>query len=272
LANLNDYWTHIPSSHRSLILVCGLLFFWILEGTIPLFHHSYRKWRHAGPNLFFTLTTILVNFAFAYLIIKTCLWTAEFHFGLLYLVALPFWLRALVGLALLDLIGAYLIHWIEHRVKWMWKFHIIHHVDRYVDVTTANRHHPVESLFRALFTLLAVWISGSPVWLLMMYQSLSVLFAQFNHANIHFPAKVDRVLSWVIVSPDMHKVHHHYRQPLTDSNYGNIFAFWDRLFGTFTREDPEKLTYGLDTHLPEGQRDQIKNLLEIPFQAYRPRT
>lgn len=271
MINLSNYWAHIPSSHRSLILVCGLLFFWILEGAVPLSRLSYQKWRHAGPNLFFTFTTVVVNFAFAYLIIETCFWTSAHHFGVLYLFAMPSWLRALVGFALLDLISAWLIHWIEHRVKWMWKFHIIHHVDRHVDVTTANRHHPIESVFRALFTLLAVWVTGSPVWLLMMYQSLSVLFAQFNHANIRLPGFLDRALSWVIVSPGMHKVHHHYRQPLTDTNYGNIFSLWDRIFGTFARERAENLTYGLDTHLTEGERDRIGNLLEIPFQPYRSR-
>ena len=271
MTNFSQYWEHIPSSHRSLILVCGLLFFWILEGTIPLFTLSYRKWRHAGPNLFFTLTTVVINFLFAFAIVRTSFWTSDHHFGLLYLIPAPAWVRAILGLMLLDLISAWLIHWIEHRVKWMWKFHVIHHIDHHVDVTTANRHHPVESVFRAVFTLLAVAVSGAPFWLLMLYQSLSVVFAQFNHANISLPRPLDRLLSWVIVSPDMHKVHHHYKQPLTDTNYGNIFSIWDRILGTFAHESPENLQYGLDTHFDEGEKDGLKELLEIPFQPYRPR-
>ena len=272
MGNLSNYWAHIPSSHRTLILVCGLLFFWILEGSIPLFNMQYRKWKHAGVNLFFTVTTIVVNVLFAFSIIAACEWTARNHFGLLYIFKLPPWLMVLSGIMLLDFISAWLIHYLEHQVKWMWQFHIVHHVGQLVDVTTANRHHPVESIFRALFTLLAVWITGAPIWVLMLYQSLSVLFAQFEHANIRLPRYVDRVLGWVFISPDIHKVHHHYKQPLTDSNYGNIFSLWDRLFGTFIREQRSNLSYGLDTHLREGNEDRIGNMLRIPFQPYRKRT
>lgn len=231
----------------------------------------YRRWQHAGVNLFFTLTTLVVNFGFAYLIIQTCFWTADHHFGLLYLVNLPPWLFLLLGLMLLDLVGAWLVHWVEHQVKWMWRFHIIHHTDQHVDATTANRHHPGESVLRAVFTLLAVALTGAPVWILMLYQSASVLFAQFNHANIRLAPGFDRALSWVIVSPDMHKVHHHFERPYTDSNYGNIFSLWDRLFGTFRRRPAAGLRYGLDTHMSEGERDGIGNLLGVPFQAYRAR-
>jgi sterol desaturase/sphingolipid hydroxylase (fatty acid hydroxylase superfamily) len=271
MSRLIEYWSTIPSSHRTMIMVGGLLLFWLLEGMIPLSRGSYRKWGHAGVNLFFTLTTVIVNFIFAFAIVKTSQWAGAHHFGLLYLVTLPNWLFALLGLLILDLISAWFIHWLEHRTKWMWKFHIIHHVDRHIDATTANRHHPGESILRAAFTLIAVAISGSPFWVVMLYQSLSVVFAQFEHANIRLPQTVDRALSWVVISPDMHKVHHHFRQPHTDSNYGNIFAIWDRLFGTFTTLPRTDITYGLDTHMSEGEADRIGNLLQIPFQPYRPR-
>jgi sterol desaturase/sphingolipid hydroxylase (fatty acid hydroxylase superfamily) len=159
----------------------------------------------------------------------------------------------------------------QHRIRWMWQFHTVHHIDHNVDVTTANRHHPVESAFRASFTLAAVLIGGVPVWILMLYQATSVLFSQFSHANIRLPQKVDWLLSWIIVSPDMHKVHHHYRRPFTDSNYGNIFSVWDRLFRTFEKLPTNDLTYGLDTHMEDGRDEKIGKLLQVPFQPYRPR-
>jgi sterol desaturase/sphingolipid hydroxylase (fatty acid hydroxylase superfamily) len=153
----------------------------------------------------------------------------------------------------------------------MWKFHLIHHTDTWVDTTTANRHHPVESIFRAVFTFLAVLISGAPVWMLFLYQFLSELFSQFNHANISFPKWLDNSLSWLIVSPNMHKIHHHYIQPLTDSNYGNIFSIWDRIFGTFTYVDESRsLKFGIDTHMKEEENDRLGKLLKIPFEPYRP--
>jgi len=271
MEKLASYFEHIQSWERSLIIAGGLVLFWMLEGVVPLFRLRYNKVRHAGLNLFFTLTTILVNLAFATLIVRTSQYGASHKAGLLYLIPMPLWLFTLAGLLLMDLIGAYFIHWLQHKVKWMWKFHLIHHTDTWVDTPTANRHHPGESVFRAIFTLLSVVITGAPLWLVFFYQSLSVLLSQFNHANISLPRWLDRAISWVIVSPDMHKVHHHYTQPLTDTNYGNIFSLWDRLFGTFAYvPDMNTLHYGIDTHPSEEEHNRIGKLLKMPFGEYRP--
>ncbi len=259
-----QYFSHIPSAHRAFILAGGISFFWLVEYAAPLFRFSYHKWRHAGVNLFFTLTTIIINFAFALLIVKTSDWCIQHHIGLLQFIALPTWVVLIAGLLLLDLIGAYLIHFIQHKIKWMWKFHMVHHADVYVDTTTANRHHPGESVFRALFTLLAVFITGAPIWLIMLYQSVSVVLAQFTHANIQLPPFIDHLLSRVIVSPDMHKVHHHYKRPETDTNYGNIFSLWDRLFRTYHFTDAGSIKYGLD--VMEGRNTaNLKDQLKLPF-------
>ncbi len=102
----------------------------------------------------------------------------------------------------------------------------------------------------------------------MLYQSMSVVATQFNHANIKLPKKLDNILSYVIVSPDMHKVHHHYRLPYTDANYGNIFSVWDRLCGTFMKLDPNKIVYGVDVFPDEKKNGNIGELLKQPFQKY----
>jgi sterol desaturase/sphingolipid hydroxylase (fatty acid hydroxylase superfamily) len=271
MESIKAFFDDIPSLYRSLILVGGLMFFWMLEGVIPLFRFKYNKLKHAGINLFFTLTTLIVNFAFALAIVKTSDWAVASNFGLLNMVDMPLWLYLLAGMLLLDLVGAYFIHWMEHKVKWMWKFHLVHHADTHVDTTTANRHHPGESVFRAAFTLLAVIATGADMWVVMVYQSMSALLSQFNHANFRLPRVVDNTLSWLIVSPNMHKVHHHYTQPLTDTNYGNIFSIWDRIFGTFVYvPDMNTLVYGIDTHMKPEENARIGNLLKIPFQEYRP--
>lgn len=268
---LVEYFEHIPSSHRSALLVGGITLFWLIEGAYPLFRFQYNKWRHAGTNIIFTLTTIIINFLMAFVLVKSSDWAVAKEFGILqWLPALPLWAFTLIGLLLLDLIGAWFVHWTEHKVKWMWRFHLIHHSDLHVDTTTANRHHPGESVFRFVFTTLAVVLTGAPMWMVFMYQSISVALSQFNHANITLPNRLDRVLSWVIVTPNMHHVHHHYVQPYTDSNYGNIFSIWDRLFGTFTRLEHDKLVYGIDTHMKAEENAHVGNLLKIPFQEYRP--
>lgn len=265
-----DYFTTIPSSHRSLILVSGITFFWLLEYAVPLFTGNYQKFRHAWINIFFTLTTIVVNFALAFLLLGTSDWVIANDFGLLqWLPEIPLWAYVLIGLLLLDLIGAYAAHWAEHRIKPLWMFHIIHHTDTNVDTTSANRHHPGESVIRFVFTLFGVFIVGAPIGIVMLYQAISVVLSQFNHANIALPKSVDRVLSWVIVSPDMHKIHHHYIMPYTDTNYGNIFSIWDRLFGTFAVLDREKIVYGIDTVPDPAEHSNIASLLKIPFMGHR---
>jgi len=264
------YFETIPPLHRTLILVGGIAFFWLCESAVPLFGMDYRKWKHAGTNLFFTLTTILVNFLLAFILVQSADWAQSQKLGLLrWLPIGSAVLYTLVGLLLLDLVGAYLPHLIEHKVKWMWRFHLIHHTDQYVDTTTANRHHPGESVIRFVFTTLAVVLSGAPMWMVMLYQSMSVVLSQFNHANIAMPKRLDRVLSWVIVTPDMHHTHHHYVQPYTDTNYGNIFSLWDRLFGTFSFLDRDRLIYGVDTYPDPAENSRIGPLLKIPFLAYR---
>lgn len=271
MESIISYFSTIPSSHRSLILVGGITFFWLLEGILPLVNFRYHKWKHAGVNFFFTLTTIVVNFALAFILLRTSDWAVANDFGLLqWLPEMSPWLYGLVGLLALDLIGAYAVHWSEHKVKWMWKFHLIHHTDTHVDTTSANRHHPGESVFRFVFTTAGVLLVGTPMWIVFLYQSLSVVLSQFNHANISLPAWLDKGMSWVIVSPNMHKVHHHYQLPYTDSNFGNIFAIWDHIFGTYRDLSPDKIVFGVDTHMKQEENSRLGNLLQIPFQPYRP--
>lgn len=265
-----SYFEHIPPTHRSLILVGGIVFFWLVEGIVPLFRFDYQKHRHAGINFFFTLTTIIVNASLAFVLVKTSDWAVGHGVGLLSWLALPLWAEAIVGLLLLDLIGAWLAHWTEHQVKWLWQFHAVHHSDRYVDTTTANRHHPGESFIRFGFTIVAVLLVGAPMWLVFMYQAFSVLLSQFNHANIELPRWLDRAIGWLVVTPNMHHVHHHYVLPLSNTNYGNIFSIWDRLFGTYASRAGKDLIYGLDTHPDAHEHSHIGGILKTPFRAYRP--
>lgn len=265
-----NYFETIPSSHRSAILIGGITLFWMIESGIPLFKFKYHKWQHALINFFFTITTILINFSLAFLLYKSSVLVSENQFGIIYWLHLDnLWLQAIIGLLFMDLIGAYTAHLVQHKTKLLWRFHLIHHTDTWIDTTSANRHHPGESLIRFTFTILAIVIVGAPIWLFYLYQSLSVFLSQFNHANMKMPKNIDKWISYLIVSPDMHKIHHHYQLPYTDSNYGNIFSIWDRLFGTFLVMPREELIYGVDTHMKPEENNNLKNLLVIPFQKYR---
>lgn len=270
MEQLIHYFETISSLHRSGILVGGLTFFWILEGSLPLFKFGYNKWKHALPNLFFTFTTILINFTLAFLLLKTADWVSVNEFGLLnWLPEMPLWLYVILGVLLMDFVGAYLPHFTEHKVPPLWMVHLVHHSDHKVDTTTANRHHPLESIIRYVFTLAGVFIIGAPIGIVMLYQSLSLVATQFSHANIKLPKKVDYLLSFVLISPDMHKIHHHHQLPYTDANYGNIFSIWDRLLGTYIYMEREQIVYGVDTFPNEAENSRLIALLKQPFQGYR---
>jgi len=162
--------------------------------------------------------------------------------------------------------SSWLVHWVMHKVKILWGFHLVHHTDNNVDVTTGLRHHPGDSILRGLFFMLLIFVSGAPMYSVMVYQTLLVLATAFTHANISLPKKLDTALSYIFVSPNMHKVHHHWKQPYTDSNYGGVLAIWDRLFGTYKKLDPKEIRYGLDRYYPNDKDEDLFALLKKPFQ------
>lgn len=270
MENIIDYFETIPSLHRGLILAGGIALFWLIESAVPFFKFQYNKWHHASINIFFTLTTIVINFALAFILIKTAEYVTQNQFGILnWLPSMNIVIYTIVGLLLMDFFGAYLAHLVEHKVKFLWRFHLIHHTDTYIDTTSGNRHHPGESVIRFAFTTLGVLVVGAPMWMVFMYQTLSVVATQLTHANICLPKKLDKAISYFLVSPDMHKIHHHYQLPYTDSNYGNIFSVWDRIFGTYLYLNREDIVYGVDTHMDPKEHNVLANLLKIPFQKSR---
>lgn len=264
------FFSDVPLSFRTFILLGGIIFFWILEGIIPLYSFSYKKLNHALLNIFFTTTTAIIGFGFAFLLLKSTIIVQSNKIGFIHFFDFPLWVDVIISILILDLIGAYLIHYIQHKIPWMWKFHLVHHSDMNVDVTTGLRHHPGETVFRILFTIVGIYVSGASIGIVMLYQSLSVLFAHITHANIKISTKLDYLLSYIIITPNMHKIHHHYEMPLTDSNYGNIFSIWDRLFNTFSKIDNQKsIVYGIDTYMDKLETNKLIVLLKIPFKKLK---
>ena len=265
-----SFFSDVPVVFRTLILLGGIVFFWVLEGIIPFYSLNYKKTNHAILNLLFTITTAIIGFGFAFILLKSTEIVNTHEIGFIHLFNLPLYLEVVICLLLLDLVGAYLVHFIEHKVPWMWKFHVVHHSDVNVDVTTGLRHHPGETVFRILFTILGIYVSGASIGIVMLYQSISVLFAHITHANIGLPRSLDIVISYVFVTPNMHKVHHHFQLPLTDKNYGNIFSIWDRIFGTYhSVKDSKSIVYGIDTHMNDEKVNSFSDLFLIPFQKMK---
>lgn len=260
----------LSTTDQALLLAGSFLFFTLLEEMIPLLQMKYKRIRHTSINLFFIVTSIIVSLPFAFLAVHSSNWVMKNNIGALNLFDLPMLLYIIIGIMMLDFLTSYLSHYVQHKVQWMWKFHLVHHTDTWVDTSTANRHHPGETVISMLFLIAAIFIIGAPVWLVLLHQFVAAAFSQFAHANISLPKKLDDAISWVFISPNMHKVHHHHAQPLTDTNYGNIFSIWDRLFKTFAKSDVSKLQYGIDTHPNKEEHDTMGKLLVIPFKEYRP--
>jgi len=254
-------------AERLAILVGGLLFFWIIEGAIPLFKLPYRKGKltHAGVNFVFTVIHLIIHTFLALLIVALSDWCKQTEFGIIYWTNVNTLATILIGVFALDF-SSWLVHWVMHQQKFLWRFHLIHHSDTKVDVTTGLRHHPGDSLLRGLFFLLLIFVSGAPMYSVMMYQTLVVVATAFTHANIKLPTGLDKTISWVLISPNMHKVHHHWKQPFTDSNYGAVFSIWDRLFGTYRTLDISTIQYGIDRDYPVGKDEDLGLLLKSPFQ------
>ncbi|WP_346237481.1 sterol desaturase family protein [Niabella insulamsoli] len=251
---------------RMALLVGGLLIFWIIEGAIPLVQLRYRvnKFRHALVNFGFTIIHLIIHTALAVLIVLLSDWCREQSWGLVYWFRSDVWGAIIIGMLALDF-SSWLVHWVMHKNAYLWRYHLIHHSDNKVDVTTGLRHHPGDSLLRGIFFILLIFVSGAPMYSVMIYQTLVVITTAFTHANISLPPVLDKGLSYVFVSPNMHKVHHHWKQPYTDSNYGAVFSIWDRMFQTFTTLHPSKIKYGLDKYYPNEKDEDFIDLLKDPF-------
>ncbi len=259
-----DFFEFMPIWQKLIWIFSVLTLFWILEGYYAFAKASYDKWKHARTNGMFLGLVMLINVIFGLATAGVFIWLESSQFGLLYLFEAPVWVEILLSLLVLDLIAQYGVHYLLHHVKWMWRLHLIHHSDTHLDATSGTRHHPLDFIIRELFALGAVVIMGMPISYYLFYRIVTVAFTYWTHANIKIPSRLDKALSWVIVTPTMHKFHHHHELPWTDTNYGNMFSIWDRMFGTFLYDDPEKIVYGLD--LVDNERsDDMKYQLGLPF-------
>ncbi len=252
---------------RFSFLIGGMLIFWIIERAIPFLPMQYKKNKttHAAVNIGFTLIHLIIHTFLAYIIILLSDWCKAANFGIIYWTNAGTITTIVISILALDFFGGWLVHITEHKIPFLWHFHVIHHADNNVDVTSGLRHHPGESMVRGLFFFMGILVSGAPMYAVMMFQTLIILATAFTHANINLSKKLDGFLSYFLVSPAMHKVHHHYKQPFTDSNYGAIFSIWDRLLGTFMKLDKKDIIYGLDRYYPNEKDENMKELMLYPF-------
>jgi sterol desaturase/sphingolipid hydroxylase (fatty acid hydroxylase superfamily) len=252
---LSDTNTRLP------ILIAIFFVLYLLENGIP-FKRNNRN--HLSTNVVLTIFTILLNAVTSLAAVFLLDWADTNDFGVLRLFDLNTFAIIIISVLFLDFWAAYFSHWILHQIPFLWKFHSVHHADTMIDVTSALRHHPFEILYRMFFQISGALILGIPVWVLGFYVLLSVTNAQLEHANITLPEKLEKFLRIFYVTPNTHKVHHSNRLVETNSNYGNLFSIWDRIFKTFrTVAEPNKIEYGLDYVANEKASNSLKKLLTL---------
>ncbi|WP_350336185.1 sterol desaturase family protein [Coralliovum pocilloporae] len=197
-------------------------------------------------------------------------WASDLGFGLFHWLPLPLWVAGIISFLVLDF-AVWLWHVISHHVPFLWRFHKVHHTDRDLDVTSAVRFHPGEILLSMVWKSTFILLLGAPVEAVLLFEIILNGGAMFNHANVHLPKTLDNVLRLLIVTPDMHRVHHSVRMTETNSNYGFNLSIWDRWFQTYIPE-PEGgqtgMTIGLEMHQDDGPTQILWSLL-LPFRTSR---
>lgn len=243
------------------IVMAAAEYFWPRRAQVLKRH---KRWPH---NLLLVAVDILVlRLALPASLAGFAVIAAQRDWGLLPALHAPFWLTVVISLIVLDLV-IYLQHVLFHRVPFLWRLHRVHHTDTEFDVTTALRFHPFEILASMGVKIAVVMLLGIPPEAALLFEALLNACAMFNHGNIHLPVGIDRVLRYVLVTPDMHRVHHSTTPVETNSNYGFSVPVWDRLFGTYRAQPAaghDDMHIGLDEfRKPEDTR--IDKMLKQPF-------
>ena len=212
------------------------------------------------------LDTLLVRLVFPVLAVGVAMAAEAQGFGLFNRLAVPGWLAILASIVIFDLV-IYLQHVLFHAVPALWRLHRVHHADVEIDVTTGLRFHPIEILLSMAIKLAAVAALGAPPVAVLLFEVILNAMAMFNHSNLALPERVDRLLRLVLVTPDMHRVHHSIERVETDSNYGFNLSLWDRLLGTY-RPQPAAghlgMTIGID-RFRDRREAWLDRLLTQPF-------
>jgi sterol desaturase/sphingolipid hydroxylase (fatty acid hydroxylase superfamily) len=252
---------------QSSIFIIVFLLCWSLEHFHGITAVNSKK-KHFINNVLFSVFGALVQLAIGLVFLKSIQFEQENGLGLIHYWGVTSNLgQLLIAFIFLDF-TYWLYHFLMHKIPVLWRFHAVHHSDSFLNVSTALREHPFETVIRLGHYILAVAIIGPSLWVISLHQFIQIISKIIIHGNFRVPEKLDKTLSFLLLTPNMHQVHHHYVQPYTDSNYGDLFSIWDRIFSTFRTLKKDELSFGLDQYPEELESpDKWYNLLKRPFLA-----
>ncbi len=223
------------------------------------------RWLHNLALL--VLNSLILRLLFPVAAVGFALLATERGWGLLNAIGVPFWWAFVLSVIALDF-AIYLQHIMFHAVPLLWRLHRVHHADADIDVTTGARFHPIEILLSMLIKFAAIAVLGAPAAAVLVFEVLLNATAMFNHANLRLREAVDRLLRWVLVTPEMHRIHHSIEVAEANSNFGFNLPWWDRLFGTYrerARLPQENMAIGVKGLTGSDAAVKLTGLLALPF-------
>lgn len=251
---------------RLTIFIVGLLLLALLERKWPRRNRD-AYWPRWATNVgLIAVSTTISRLAVPLATSTFALLCMQYHFGLLNQIDFPVWAEVLIAIAIFDA-ALYVQHRMMHHFHWLWRLHRVHHTDIVFDVSLGIRFHPAEILLSIIYKFAIIAIIGIAPVAVVIYESMLLGFSLWTHANLALPARIDTLLRWLIVTPEMHRVHHSVRRYETDSNYGNILSLWDRCFGSYnshSKESQALMPIGLDYFRHKKEQNLI-SLLVQPF-------
>jgi len=244
-----------------------LLIFMVLQLLRPRRLPERGSWyRQVNNILLLVINIVVVRLLVPLALFDVAVYASENNIGLFNLVEIPLLIKVVLTLIIFDLL-IYVQHVMSHKVNFLWRIHRVHHIDREVDVTTGIRFHPFEIVLSVFYKMLAVILFGPVAFAIILYEILLNAAALFTHSNILINSKLDNYLRMVIVTPDMHRIHHSVIRDETDSNYGNMLSIWDKLFKTYRllpKAGYDDMVIGLNEFRAPAS-GQLLQLLKTPF-------
>lgn len=257
------------SEHPFLIQVlfygATIIIFWSLE-LILYSEKPLIKGIHSLLNARFLFFIFPIQIAISTLVFYNSNWTTEHGWGILQWFFLTdiFIVDFIIVFIVIDFFD-YIYHVLMHKVPFLWRFHQIHHSDMKVDITTTIREHPGETVCRVSNLAIVVFILGVPPGILLLKTFTQSFVNLTTHSSVKLPERLNKIIALVFVTPNVHHIHHHYKMPYTDMNYGDTLTIWDRLFSTYSNLEQSKIVYGIDTFMDEEKSSKFMNLLKRPF-------
>jgi len=228
-----------------------------------------KAWRWSSNLGIVVLNTVIVRAVFPTTAVALALAAQNNGWGVLNQIALAAWLAVPLAVIVLDF-AIYLQHVMFHAVPALWRLHRMHHADLDYDVTTGARFHPIEILLSMLIKFAVILVLGPPAVAVLIFEVVLNAMAMFNHSNVRMPTPLDRLLRWIVVTPDMHRVHHSIEDDEANSNFGFNLSLWDRLFGTY-KQQPDAghrgMTLGIRGHRNAKEVDRLPGMLLLPFRG-----